>query len=111
MPRERNEGLADVNAATISVSKSIKQGFKAELGFGYYKLPEETIAAKNKYGLPSYWQLNADIRYLFSGFLKGLETQFLYVYKGNAGSNEINKKNVINKTQMSLYNLVLNYHF
>jgi hypothetical protein len=111
MPRERNEGLADVHAATMSVSKSIKQGFKAELGLGYYKLPEETIAAKNKYGMPSYWQLNADIRYLFSGFLKGLETQFLYVYKGNAGANEINKKNIINKTQMSLYNLVLNYHF
>jgi hypothetical protein len=111
MPRERNEGLADVHAATMSVSKSIKQGFKAELGLGYYKLPEETIAAKNKYGMPSYWQLNADIRYLFSGFLKGLETQFLYVHKGNTGANEINKKNIINKTQMSLYNLVLNYHF
>ena len=61
--------------------------------------------------MPSYWQFNADIRYLFSGFLKGLEAQLLYVYKGNADKKELQKNYIINKTNMSLYNLVVNYHF
>ncbi|MFN5217605.1 MAG: OprD family outer membrane porin [Sphingomonadales bacterium] len=111
MPRERNEGLSNVHAATATVSKGIKKGFKSELGLGYFSLPEVNDAYRNKYGMPSYWQFNADIRYLFSGFLKGLEAQLLFVYKGNADKKELQKNYIINKTNMSLYNLVVNYHF
>ena len=93
------------------MSKGIKKGFKSELGLGYFSLPEVNDAYRNKYGMPSYWQFNADIRYLFSGFLKGLEAQLLYVYKGNADKKELQKNYIINKTNMSLYNLVVNYHF
>jgi len=111
MPRERNEGMADVHAATAVIGKGFNKGFKSELGMGYFALPDVKDAARNKYGMPSYWQVNADIRYLFSGFLKGLEMQLLYVYKGNANKLAIDKKYTINKTNMSLYNLVVNYHF
>ena len=111
MPRERNEGLADVHAATALISKGWNTGLKSELGLGYYRLPKEFDAARNKYGMPSYCQINADVRYLFSGFLKGLETQFLFVYKGNLEERAIKKNYIINKTNMSLFNLVVNYHF
>jgi hypothetical protein len=74
-------------------------------------LPEVSDVAKNKYGMPSYTQLNVDIRYEFTGFLTGLGTQLLYVYKKKAGNNTINEKYIINKVNMGLWNLVLNYNF
>jgi hypothetical protein len=112
MPRERNEGNADVMAISGSFMKNFPQKhFKFELSAGQFFMPEATDAVKNKYGMPSYWQLNADLRYQFQGFMKGLEMQLLYVYKGNAGNTYGNDRFVINKVDMSLYNLILNYHF
>ena len=88
-----------------------KSGFKSELIAGYFKLPDVKDAARNKYAMPSYAQINADLRYLFGGFLKGLELQMLYVYKMNWGETYGNQQYIINKTNMSLYNVVINYHF
>ncbi len=112
MPRERNEGLQNVHAATITGNKTFgKSGWKSEIGYGRFILPEPTDFARNKFGMPSYWQLNADIRYHFKHFWHGLEMQLLYVYKGNLGNTYDNDRFVINKVNMSLYNVVLNYHF
>ena len=112
MARERNEGFADVHAMNL-VSNKVwpKQGLKIEVAYGHYYLPDIMNVAHNKYAMPSYFQGNVDVRYNFKGFLSGLEGQFLYVYKGNLGNTYENNRNIINKVNMSLYNLVLNYHF
>jgi hypothetical protein len=55
--------------------------------------------------------MNADIRYAFQGILKGLDAQFLLVGKLNNGHLYGERKFEINKVNMILYNLVLNYHF
>jgi len=112
MPRERNEGYGDLHAINLVGSKIFKKsGFRTDLSYGHYYLPEVTNTRLNKYGMPSYWQLNADIRYQAKGFFKGIELQLLYVYKGQLRSNFKNNNYVFNKVDMSLYNFVINYHF
>lgn len=112
LPRERNDGLGDVNAWVIKAGYGIpKANLKTQLGIGYYDLPDVNDYALNKYGMPSYTQLNIDLRYTFKGFLEGLELQLLYVYKARSGNTYGNDKYVINKVNMSNWNLVLNYHF
>jgi hypothetical protein len=112
MARERNEGYGDVHAMNGTFNKTFgKSGWRAEAGYGQYFLPDVTNVRLNKYGMPSYWQTNIDIRYIFGGFYQGLEMQFLYVYKGQLGQTNGNDKYVMNKVNMSLYNLVINYHF
>jgi len=112
LPRERNEGFGDVNAVMIKLKQSFpKQHLQALLGFGYYDLPDVTNTRLNKYGMPSYTQLNVDIQYQFTGTLEGMNAQFLYVYKGQEGNSYDNNKYVIHKVNTSLFNLILNYHF
>lgn len=112
MPRERNEGFGDVHAGMIKVKQSFpKQHLQTWIGFGYYDLPDVTNTRLNKYGMPSYTQLNVDIQYQFTGTLEGMNAQFLYVYKGQEGNSYGNNKYVIHKVNTSLFNLILNYHF
>ena len=112
MPRERNEGLANVYAYVIKVNKNFpKQNLNTSLSLGHFKLPSVYDFAANKYGLPSYNQLNIDLRHKFKGQLSGLEAQLLYVYKRKANKQTIEDKFIINRVNMSLWNLVLNYNF
>lgn len=112
MPRERNEGLANVFAYVIKTGKSFpKQRLSANIALGHFNLPSVNDFAANKYGLSSYNQLNLDFRYSFKGILSGLESQFLFVYKGRATNEPIDDKYVINKVNMSVWNLVFNYNF
>lgn len=112
LPRERNEGLGDVNAYVWKMEVKIpKIRVKTQLGLGYYDLPDVNNFTLNKYGMPSYAQLNVDLRYAFNGLLKGLESQFLYVYKRKAGDTYNSDKFIINKVNMSVWHLVVNYYF
>lgn len=112
MSRERNEGLGDVHAITAKYQTKIPAStLKFNLAVGYFKLPDVKQTAFNKYGLPSYFQINADIRYQFSGFLKGLESQLLVASKFLQGETYQNPKFIINKVNLQNYNLVLNYYF
>jgi len=112
LPRERNEGLGDVSAMVARVGYLIpKKRIKLNLAGGYFKLPDVNNASLNKYGLPSYVQVNADIRYTFAGFLQGMDAQLLIVGKINQGELYQQAKYEINKVNMVLYNFVLNYHF
>ncbi|MFN4313962.1 MAG: OprD family outer membrane porin [Chitinophagaceae bacterium] len=112
LPRERNEGLGDVHAFVLKTGYKIpKIRLKAEAAIGYYDLPSVTNYRLNKYGMPSYGQLNLDLRYEFSGFLKGFDTQLLFVHKTKTGNSFGNDRYVINKVDMSVWNLVVNYHF
>ncbi|MFN0081879.1 MAG: OprD family outer membrane porin [Ferruginibacter sp.] len=112
LPRERNEGLGDVHAIMGKVNYNIpKIRVKTSLAAGYYKLPDVKDYRLNKYGVPSYTQVNTDVRYAFNKVLKGLEAQLLVVGKLNSGETYNNKRFEINKVNMVLYNFVLNYHF
>jgi hypothetical protein len=112
LPRERNEGLGDVNAYVIKLNYVKPKGnLKTSLGLGYYDLPMVSLYRLNKYGMPSYTQLNADVRYEFKGILQGFEAQLLYVYKWNSSNENLSDKNIFNKVNMSNTNLIVNFHF
>ena len=112
LPRERNEGFGDVHASMVKYTyTSRNKHLKTSAAAGYYQLPDVLNTALNKYGLPSYYQFLAEMRYEFAGKLKGFDAQLLYTYKLNAGETYNNQKFVINKVNMHLVNLVINYHF
>lgn len=112
LPRERNEGFGDVHAMAIKLQYDLtKAGLKTSLAAGYYQLPNVKNYRLNKYGLPSYYQINADVRYSFAGFLKGMEAQLLIAGKISDGDLYNNKRYSFNKVNMIQYNFVINYHF
>ena len=112
LPRERNEGAGDLDAILLKLGYNIpKANLRTTLGYGHYYLPDVKDVALNKYGIPSYSQLNAGLRYDFQKTLQGLDLQLLYVYKGRLGAYYDNEKYLINKVNMSNFNLILNYNF
>ena len=112
LPRERNEGLGDVNAISVNFFKSyFRQKLKAEISAGYYELPDVKDTRLNKYGLPSYYQFNLDLKYSFSHFLDGLSVELLYLYKMRNGNIYEDLRYVIHKTDMQQFNIVINYNF
>jgi hypothetical protein len=88
-----------------------KQRITANVAVGHFNLPSVYDFAANKYGLPSYNQMNIDLRYSFKGMLTGLESQLLFVYKGKATNEQVEDKYIINRVNMGLWNLVFNYNF
>ncbi len=112
LPRERNEGFGNVHAATLRITKKfIKYDSKINLSGGYFKLPSVYDYRLNKYGLPSYAQVNLDLRHDFGGIWKGMELQFLTVYKHELAAENLLPKHIFNKVNMLMYNVVFNYHF
>lgn len=112
LPRERNEGLGDVNAYVLSANYQPKQKkWQAMVAAGYYDLPLTTNYRLNKYGLPSYYQLLADVRYNLSGILKGTSLRLIYLYKGNREDGLTNQKNIIHKVNMQHVNFIVDYWF
>lgn len=112
LSRERNEGLGNVHALMGDIQYKIPAiRLKTSVSYGIYKLPALTDFLMNKYGMPSYNQLNIDIKYKFSGFLNGLETNLLFIYKDKIGRDVVNEKFIFNKVNMSLWNFAVNYQF
>lgn len=112
MSRERIEGSGDNHAATGRVSwQSGNQKLRLEAAYGHFYLPDVKNATLNKYAFPVFQQLNLDVRYAFGGMFEGLRAQFLYVWKGRMGEVYGSEKYVINKVDVSLFNLILNYTY
>jgi hypothetical protein len=112
MPRERNEGLGDVHAFVGKLQYlHPKRPIQASVAVGQYQLPDVLNSRLNKYGMPSYRQLNIDLRYRFEKFWKGLDMQVLYVYKQLTGDTHDSLRYVINKVNMNQWNWVLNFQF
>jgi hypothetical protein len=110
--RERNEGLGDVQAVSVNLLQSfLKEKMNTDISAGYYKTADVTDSRLNKYGMPSYYQLNLDVKYSFDGWMKGLNAELLYVYKKQDGNSYNNLKYVINKVNMHQMNVILNYIF
>jgi hypothetical protein len=112
MPRERNEGLGDVNAVVAKLDHSFPAaGFRSSMAIGYYSLPAVTDFRINKYGMPSYMQVNLDIRYRFKGVLQGLESQLLVVGKMNQEDGVNDKRFIFNKVNLLHTSFLLNFYF
>lgn len=112
MPRERNEGHGDVTAYMVKADyKPNQTPWRFILSAGLFDMPDVLNTQLNKYGMPSYSQINFDVRYQFSGWWKGLDAQFLMVAKQNRGNTHNNKRFEFNRVNMQLFNLVFNYHF
>lgn len=110
LPRERNEGFGNVHAFVLkTVFNSRHKKFKTGLGYGYYKLPDVKDFRLNKYGMPSYHQLNYDASYNFDKFLKGFEIKFLAAYKLKEGKDYNNLKYVYNKVNLLNLNLIVDF--
>jgi hypothetical protein len=111
LQRERNEGLGDVHAFSGNYTKNMLKNLQVEIGLGKYKLPDVKNFRLNKYGMPSYTQLNFGIKYAPKKIFEGTDVQFLLVKKWNDGNLYNDEKYRINKVDMTNYNLVLNYNF
>lgn len=110
MPRERNEGFGNVHAAVIKSSYTSKnKKFKTGLGYGHFTLPDVKNYKLNKYGMPSYHQVNYDASYAFGRFLQGLEIRAIIAYKIKEGETYQNLKYEYNKVNMVNMNLILDF--
>ncbi len=110
MSRERIEGSGDSHSITGRVNwQSENKKLRLEAAYGHFYLPDVKNAALNKYAFPAYQQLNLDVRYAFGGMFEGLRMQFLYVWKGRLGEVYDSERYVINRVEMSHYNLIFNY--
>lgn len=110
MSRERIEGSGDVHAATLRCNwQDEHEKWQISLAYGQFYLPDVKNVEMNKYTFPAYRQLNAEARYTFGRALQGLKAHFLYVWKGRMGDIYGNDRYVINRVNMSQYNLILNY--
>ncbi len=114
MQRERNEGAGDVHAATVQYTRSLDQRNTLTLVIanGFYHMPSVLNAPLNKYSMPSYYQLNAKLRYQFSGKLRGLNAEFLYTFKQNL-STGLEELPVYyhNKVNLHHASLAIDYYF
>ena len=112
LPRERNEGLGGVDAWTINNELITKnRQWKFGLSYGQYYTPRPDNFRLNKYGLPSYQQLNVAADYHFKGFLKHMDIQLLLAWKGKLLNETVDAKYIFNRVNMVNNNLVMNYHF
>lgn len=111
LQRERMEGMGNVHAATLTLQKDFTNGLKVNIAYGHFYTPNVLNVPLNKYGLPSFNQLNANLRYPLGGFFRGVYIDLLYVYKGRLGNLYNNPRYQINKVDMHHLNLILNYIF
>ena len=111
MQRERNEGLSDMHAITINTSCQVSEQFKMNLGYGRYYLKDVTDYIHNRYGMPSYSQINLAFEGGLDKFVKGLKWNTLIVYKAPIHDREYLPKFVMNRINMLDFEGILNYQF
>jgi len=110
MNRERNEGFGDVHAAMISDTFTGKnEKWELTLAYGYYRLPEVTNFQLNKYGMPSYHQVNFLSSYSFGGFWKGMTLRTLIATKFRDNGMPTDAKYTYNKVNMVNFNLMVDF--
>lgn len=107
--RERNEGYGNLHAAMIKTTHHFSSKLETSIAYGYYLLPDVKNTRLNKYGMPSYHQLNYSLNYQASRFLKGLQFRLLLAYKLKSGNTYENARFEYNKVNMLNINLILDY--
>ena len=110
MPRERSEGFGGLSALVLKTEYLSKdERFTTGFGYGIFQLPDVKNYRLNKYGMPSYRQMNFDVAYKFSGKLNGLAIRFIAAYKLGTGETYNNMKYVYNKVNMINNNLIIDF--
>ena len=109
LPRERNEGLANVWAATLKWDYQHKHQ-EWILAGGLYALPAWDDFGRNKYQTPSYNQLYLEWADALTGFWKGVKLRTMLAYKWSHDSNlpDVVKVNTVNMVNASF---IVDYHF
>jgi hypothetical protein len=111
MQRERNEGLSNIHAFTLNLSYQLHKQYKLNLGYGRYYLPDVSDFQHNKYGLPSYSQINFSIDGKLNKLLDGLEWNLLLVTKSQIDDKSYSPKFIMNRVNLFHFEAVINYHF
>lgn len=110
MSRERNDGFGNMHAITTKTTLNFLKGnFKTGLTYGYFLLPDVKDYKLNKYGMPSYHQINYEASYAFNYFLKGMELKLLIAAKIKQGETYNNLKYIYNKVNMINFNLIVDF--
>lgn len=109
LPRERNEGAGNVHAITTNLTyQTLSQKLKLGFSYGYFNLPEVSNIRLNKYGMPSYHQINLQASYHFIKIFKGFELKLLIAGKINSNSH-LAPKYIYNKVNMINFNLIFDF--
>lgn len=112
LSRERVEGAGNVHSLVAEVSYEVpKTKLRMSLAGGHVWMPDPLNTTLNKYGVPSYAQLNLDVKYDFHGFLKGLDVHMLLVGKIRTGEDHDIPEFSFNRVNLFHGDLVVNYHF
>lgn len=61
--------------------------------------------------MPFYRHQKALANYEFKGALEGLDGALIWIYKGRLSKSVYDPKYIINKVDMSSFNVIINYHF
>lgn len=116
--RERTDGSGGNTAWLATIDQDFKtigvDGLTMTAGYGRYYKQDAKNWRLNKYGVPSYAQMDIDFFYKFKGSLKGLALEYLYARKYAIGETYDMKPNtnfVFTKNGMAVHNLILNYNF
>lgn len=116
--RERTDGSGGNTAWLVTLDQDFKAiglgGLTMLAGYGKYYKQDAKNWVLNKYGIPSYAQMDIDFFYKFKGSLKGLVAEYLFARKyaiGNTYETATNTNFVFTKNGMNIHNFVLNYNF
>ena len=109
LPRERNEGMADVWAGTLKYAYHIDQQ-ECILAAGAYKLPAWSDYTRNKYQTPSYGQIYLEWADALGGYWEGVNLRAMLAYKWSTDSTlpDYVKVNTVNMLNASF---IVDYHF
>lgn len=112
LPRERNEGMGDVHAASLNlIWNDKKSGWRIQLDGGAYLMPGIADTRLNKYAMPSYAQFDVNAQYRLKGGWQGLAMQLLVVGKVPIENTALNDRQSFNKVDMLHADLIFNYVF
>lgn len=110
--RERFEGMGGVNAMTMKLNRTfIHDQLMVSMAVGHVQTPDLNSLKLNKYGLPNYTHLTGLVDYRFQGYFKGLDLQLLVAAKKENNQGSLSPEFIINKVEMSNFNVILDYKF
>ncbi len=110
IPRERTEGLNNVNSLVAHYQQNLAQkGLQIYTTAGVHFLPNPSQFNLNKYGLPSYAQVNVGTKYTPKNWGDSFHFHILYMTKINLLKGDLKPQWEYNKVNLSHLNVIANY--
>ena len=95
----------------LEFSPKKKKEVKFKLIGNYVNTPGENNYTFNKYGIRDYFHTVFKVDYQFSGKLKGLQLDLLYIYNKDVDSAPLTLDAAFNKTNYHQINFIANVNF